>query len=121
MLQGEVDNMFVDLPFWMETPRGWDDWSFLEQRQHVEYWTGVRKRRQRLERSIAREYMRLEKLQQVSLEAWKERNRRAQLASYEAELQFMLAEEVMKVRSTSTCTGGSSPPLCNTCAPHLLC
>ena len=90
--------MFIDLPFWMATPRGWDDWTFVEQKQHVEYWVGVRKRQQRLERSIAREYLRLEKLQQVSLEAWKERDRRAQLVSHEAELQCMLAEEMMKVR-----------------------
>ena len=93
-LDGE--EMFVDLPFWMDTPRGWEDWTFLEQKQYVTYHTGVRQRRKRIERAIAREYQRLERLQEASLKDWAERHRRTQLASNEAELKVMLAEEEMK-------------------------
>ena len=93
-LDGE--EMFVDLPFWMDTPRDWEDWTFLEQKQYVTYHAGVRKRRKIIERAIAREYRRLERVQEASLADWAERHRRTQLASDEAELKVMLAEEEMK-------------------------
>ena len=90
------EDLYVDLPFWMDTPRDWEEMNFLEQKTYVKYHSGVRKRQKRIDRSIAREYLRLEKLQQASFKQWKESNRRAEFISNEAELKCMIAEEEMK-------------------------
>ena len=90
------EEIYVDLPFWMDTPRDWEEWNFVEQKTYVKYHSGVRKRQKRIDRSIAREYVRLEKLQQASYKQWKESNRRTEFYSNEAELKCMIAEEEMK-------------------------
>ena len=90
------EEIYVDLPFWMDTPREWEEWNYLEQKTYVKYHSGVRKRQKRIDRSIAREYLRLEKLQQASYKQWKESNRRTEFTSNEAELKCMIAEEEMK-------------------------
>lgn len=88
--------MFVDLPFWLDTPRGWDDMSYVEQTIVVKYWTGVRQRKKRIDRSVARGYARLEQLQAASHKEWTERNRLKELESNQAELKCLLVEEEMK-------------------------
>ena len=70
--------------------------DYFQQKYHVKYWSGVRHRQKRLDRLIAREYVRRDKMVIESMKEWKERYRLTELASNEAELKMMCAEEEMK-------------------------
>jgi hypothetical protein len=70
--------------------------SFVEQKQIVSYRAGVRMRQRRVERSIARQYARLDKLQEASHLDWQDLTRRKELESNEAGLKCIMAEEEMK-------------------------
>ena len=90
--EGEV---FVELPYWLDTPRGWALWTYTEQKQHVQKEEATRKRKAMVERKIVREMVRLERMEKESLYAWETTYRLVEQTSNESELKMMLTEEEM--------------------------
>lgn len=87
--------MFVELPYWLDTPRGWALWTYTEQKQHVQKEEATRKRKAMVERKIVREMVRLERMEKESLYAWETTYRLVEQTSNESELKMMLTEEEM--------------------------
>ena len=85
----------MSLPFWLDTPREWESWTYAQQKLHIQRETNMRKRQLIVKKKIAREMVRLERMEKESLIAWQKQFQLVELTSNESELKMMILEEEM--------------------------
>ena len=91
----EVEEVFVELPYWLDTPRNWSLWTYAEQKQHVLREEATRRRKANVKKKIVRELLRLERMEKESLVAWQNTFSQVEQTSNESELKMMVLEEEM--------------------------
>jgi len=93
------DDMFVEIPDWFEpddVPDNWEDWPPVKQRKYVEEKSNIRDRKMNIERNIEIANMRLDKIEDVSYDSWRELYSVLEQEEMETELKYMNMFEVSR-------------------------
>lgn len=93
---GEVKMSKVKIPWWMEKPRKWDEWTVAQKRTHVEFMSKMRMRMKTIEKKARREMKLLKKLEDKSFKEWEQINSFYSQKELKSEIQLMQDEEDLK-------------------------
>jgi len=86
----------LPVPEYIKPPKGFDDWDVRRRNEYLKIQIQVTAKRNAIERSAAKEMMRMVRLENTSYDEWQGKFRIYELQEAEAELAAMEAEEELK-------------------------